>query len=615
MGYWKPHNINGAEDEDTVGKRKAVVVSLPVPQELKEKGVKAVTCTRTFISIDYKGKIFSFTAYKADVSKTYRAYDKEFNHEVDAATKNEIWFKCISANWLKHIYTEKEREKDAIGVGGAEAILDLAKKNCKQIFKDEYKVPHAAVTIKGHLEVLPIGDSRFKNWLRKIVKNKDDLIISNQVIEDVVNTLIADAEFDGETKELGLRITQASDNKMKWYYDLTNDPHEFIEITSEGWKITQNQVIFRRFDHQKFQDYPTRSQDYPRNIFDQFIDLLNVKKENRLILKCYVMSLFIPNVPKAVLMVHGEQGTAKSMLEELIKMLVDPSIIRTLSFPKDLPELVQQLSHNYLAYYDNLSRLPEWISDLLCRAVTGSGFSKRRLYTNDLDVVYSLMRAIGFNGITLAATKADLLDRGLIIQTDTITKENRKKIEEIWNKFYSIRPQLLAYILDTLVKSLKWKKENPTLELIRESPRMADWAEWCEIISRCMDKKDNAFINAYNGNINLQTEEVIEGSDLAIAVRQLTSDKEDKWEFRDTPTALLAHLNLIADANNIDRRSTYWPKSAARLSRSLRLLQRTLREIGIEVRWEKDTSTRNNTREIVIQKLLSEQSDASNKQN
>ena len=40
---------------------------------------------------------------------------------------------------------------------------------------------------------------------------------------------------------------------------------------------------------------------------------------------------------------------------------------------------------------------------------------------------------------------------------------------------------------------------------------MADWAEWCEIISRCMGEKDNAFINAYNENIEFQIEEIIAG--------------------------------------------------------------------------------------------------------
>ena len=51
-------------------------------------------------------------------------------------------------------------------------------------------------------------------------------------------------------------------------------------------------------------------------------------------------------------MLHGEQGSAKSTLQELIKMLVDPSIVNTLTFPRDINELIQQLSHNYIAYYD-----------------------------------------------------------------------------------------------------------------------------------------------------------------------------------------------------------------------------------------------------------------------
>jgi hypothetical protein len=611
---WKPHKIKGPDDDDSdVNKRKAKIVFLTIPEELKQKGLKNIIYARTFISIEFKEQSFIFTVFKEDVTKTHALYEKTLDHEVDAALKGEIWLKCIGANWLKHVYTEHEIEKDDIGgIGDAEGLLQLAKENCKQIFRDEYKVAHAAVIINEHLEILPIGETRFKNWLRKTVRKECDAVIRSQLIEEVVNTLIADADFDGQPcKELGLRTAASAESELKWYYDLTNDRYEYIEITREGWKIAKDDIIFRRFDHQKAQDYPAAEHDYPPNIFDQFMDLLNVKKENRLILKCYIISLFIPNLQKAVLMVHGEQGTAKSMLEELIKMLVDPSVIKTLSFPKDLAELVQQLSHHNLTYYDNLSRIPEWISDLLCRATTGSGFSKRKLYTNNQDVVYSIMRAIGFNGINLAATKADLLDRGIIIQTDTIPKGNRRRIKAIWDNFYSIRPQLLAYILDTLVKVIAWKKQNPEVELINELPRMADWAEWCELISRCMGENNNAFIKAYDDNINLQTEEVIEGSDIAIVVRQFTADKGDDWEFRDTPTGVLVHLNLVADANNIDRRSKYWPKTAARLSKSLKLLQRTLREIGIEVTWDRDKSTRNNTRIIVIRKLPSEPSEPS----
>ena len=171
-------------------------------------------------------------------------------------------------------------------------------------------------------------------------------------------------------------------------------------------------------------------------MFDEFISLFNMKnnkddiKDTTLLLKCYIISLFIPEIPKPILLLHGEQGGAKSTFQELIQMLVDPSITQTLTFPRDTNEFIQQLSHNYIAYYDNVSVIQEWISDLLCRAVTGSSFSKRALWTNDDDFYYNFKRIIGINGIDLAATKADLLDRSIIIQTERIDKKDRVKISK-----------------------------------------------------------------------------------------------------------------------------------------------------------------------------------------
>jgi hypothetical protein len=88
---------------------------------------------------------------------------------------------------------------------------------------------------------------------------------------------------------------------------------------------------------------------------------------------------------------------------------MDPSIVKTFAFPKHISEFIQQLSHSYVSYYDNISMLKDWVSDLLCRAVTGSGFSKRVLYTDDNDFIYSIKRCVRSNGINIGATKADLL--------------------------------------------------------------------------------------------------------------------------------------------------------------------------------------------------------------
>jgi hypothetical protein len=51
----------------------------------------------------------------------------------------------------------------------AELVLSLIEKNCSQLFTDEYDVPHAAITVKDHTEVLSIRSRRFRNWIARTV--------------------------------------------------------------------------------------------------------------------------------------------------------------------------------------------------------------------------------------------------------------------------------------------------------------------------------------------------------------------------------------------------------------------------------------------------------------
>ena len=52
--------------------------------------------------------------------------------------------------------------------------------------------------------------------------------------------------------------------------------------------------------------------------------------------------------------------------------------------------VVQALSHSYVTFFDNVSERKDFTSDKLCRAVTGSGFVKRGLYTDDEDRRYNM---------------------------------------------------------------------------------------------------------------------------------------------------------------------------------------------------------------------------------
>lgn len=421
------------------------------------------------------------------------------------------------------------------------------------------------------------------------------LLLGNEDATKIQTIIKLEVEQNGPQKKLEIRVAGKVDSNVEEtqddnviYYDLNNKEGEIIKVTSNDWYIEKHgydnssisnssssgaivntplNIHFKHYRNQLSQVHP--SKEYPKDIFTQFMNLTNLPlhdKENRILAEVYTISLLLPpDIPKPILIPYGEQGSAKSTFQEFIKSLVDPCGALTLSFPSTVAELVQQLSHNYVAYYDNVSQIRQWISDVLCRAVTGSGLSKRMLYTDDEDIIYRFRRCIGFNGINVAATRPDLLERGLMLHLKRIPKDKRRKLTQLWKQFESIKPQVLGFILDTLVQVLKSVKEVQ----LKELPRMADWAEISEVISRRLGYADNTFLDAYYKNIGLQTEQAIESSPVATAIREFMNTKK-YWI--GTATELLYELEKTAEDLKIkiknNRLYPYYTKQSINAIRS-----------------------------------------------
>jgi len=488
--------------------------------------------------------------------------------------------------WRLNMQTENEK------------LFSLAEGQCQELFVNQYGEPYAAVKINEHIETLNLNHTRFKNWICREYYGQEGMVLSSEIITNVLSVLKAKAEFDGNSKELHLRVAYdikkdetgtARTIRTTIFYDLTNNECEAIRITPEGWVIEKAPVIFRRYNAQP-QVHP--STDYPPDIFDRFIKLLNIKDEKtKLLIKCYIIALFIPEIDKPILMLHGDPGGAKSTL---VRTLVDPSSVLTFALPRDTTELVQQLDHNYVVYYDNVSKMPDWISDQFCRASTGGGSSKRRLYTDDDDKIYNFKRCVGFNGINLAATKSDLLDRGLIIKVERIDDNVKRRKQHILCEFDEIRPQILGSIFDILVKFLVMRQT--TSIKFKKLPRMADFAECAEIISRCMGNPDNRFMDAFYENVALQTEEVL---DTSLVRNAILSFMKDRKEWNGSATELLEELDQIIGEKASKYR--YWPKTASALSRRINEVKTNLQQIGIFIKQgQQDPVTRVKT--IVITK-------------
>ncbi len=69
----------------------------------------------------------------------------------------------------------------------------------------------------------------------------------------MINILKTEAIFGQVTKELYLRTATGNDgNKrvIRWYYDLTNEKWECVEISEEGWKVKNDIALFKRYASQ-----------------------------------------------------------------------------------------------------------------------------------------------------------------------------------------------------------------------------------------------------------------------------------------------------------------------------------------------------------------------------
>ena len=82
--------------------------------------------------------------------------------------------------------------------------------------------------------------------------------------------------------------------------------------------------------------------------------------------------------------------------------------------------MVTAAAGSWVVALDNLSGIPPWLSDSLCRAVTGDGSVKRALYTDAGLSIVSFRRCVIVNGIDVGAVRPDLGERLAVVDLKRI---------------------------------------------------------------------------------------------------------------------------------------------------------------------------------------------------
>lgn len=401
----------------------------------------------------------------------------------------------------------------------ADVLVNLTLEMGVELYLDQLGEPHASLPEKP-ITAFPLRSSTFRRWLAGMYWKEYGKGFSGDTFQTVVGTLEGKAFHEGLSIELYNRIARVNNTI---YYDLGDD-QKVVKITKDNWEIEgypNVPVKFRRFNHQMTQVEPVRG-----GKLDDVLQFINLKTDtDKLLFLTYLVAVCVPDIPRVALINTGDQGSAKSTSLRVVRTLVDPSKVELLDPISDLKELAQAANHHYCLYLDNLSYLRDELSDALSRLVTGIGFTKRKLFSDEDDVIFKQRVAVGLSGITLVATKPDLLERSLILAYDLIPKEKRQRETELWQKFNTLRPQILGALLDALSQTLKIE---PTLEF-SNLPRMADYASFAAAAAVALGFTKEDFLTAFDKNTSRQNETALEASITANVITQFMADKEN-WE-------------------------------------------------------------------------------------
>ena len=389
--------------------------------------------------------------------------------------------------------------------------------------------------------------------------------------------------------ELFTRIARHNDSVI---IDLGDETGKVIAIRLGTWSVLdRSPVTFRRT--QLTASFPIPDSTGDISNLQQFI---NITPESfPLLVGWMVAALVMPGLPRPILLLGGMQGSGKSSCARLITGLVDPSTAPLKDQPAN-PESWALLCYaSSVIAVDNVSKIPQWWSEALCRTVTGDAFVRRTNYKDQDLSVAEFQRAVVLTSIDIEAFRGDLGERLLLVELEPIPPTKRCSESALNERYKGEKAKLLGGLLNVAAKALK---ELPSVDL-KELPRMADFALLLSALDG-LDGSDGSALKTYVAQFTRIADEVVTGDPVGIAVLDLLANHNGHWEC--TATRLLDEISP-------ERPSKSWPKTGRAMSGQLKRLTPALLQLGVTI--EKDRSATSDRKRLIYISRNSEPSTSS----
>jgi hypothetical protein len=464
---------------------------------------------------------------------------------------------------------DRKLKSDPVSSSGeesaAEKLMALARDRCR-FMHDAQQDTYAVFEGDCARQVYRLDASSFSSYLSHTYYALHDRAPSEAALKVAIATLRGQALYEGDVCEVFTRIAKT---KEGYWLDLCDESWRCVHITPNGWTVVAGDEapLFVRSSSMRALPLPERG-----GSLDPLWDLVNIPASHRLMVLTWVLECLRCDTPHVVLELVGEQGSAKSSTQRVLRRLFDPNQADLRAAPKSVDDVWVSARNSHLVSLENLSCLSAAYQDALCVLATGGGRATRKLYTDAEESIMELRKPIVLNGISVIVTAQDLLDRCLHVDLPVV--DRRELAAELEMRFEAAQPLIIGAVLDLFVNVLA---SLPTIDIAPEDrPRMADFAALGEAVYRVHGYAPGSFLARYHDMRKDGVQRTIEANPVGSALTSFLTEVTDG--FIGTLSDLLARLQ----PHRSKLSGEGWPSTPKALGDELRRFAPALRLIGWE---------------------------------
>jgi hypothetical protein len=445
-----------------------------------------------------------------------------------------------------------------------------------EFWHDQKDDPYVTVMQNGHKENLKIGNRKtlYKQWLYKRYYDKVGKPLRSAEFAEMTAVLEGKAIHDGLRHDTHLRV--AGSCKVI-YLDLADTNRTVIAVDAENWRIVDDPPV-RFIRKRAMHSLPDPKRTQGRYLKQLLFPFLNMTEDQWPLVAAWLAAALRPVGPYPILLLFGEQGSAKTTFARVLRALLDPNVAPVRSEPSSPRDLMIAANNGLVFCLDNLSTISSWLSDGLCRLSTGGGYSTRTLFEDEEETIFDVMRPVILTGVDLVINRSDLMERTVIVELPSIREGKRRPEITFWAEFEKARPKILGALLDVVSGSMKHLPEVDR-RAGQALSRMADFEQWGTACEGPLGLKPGTFAATYEANRRIGGLTALEGSPVVTALLKYLNTKPTARNFNATSAGWLSTLAQYTDPDV--KRTNLWPKTERVLSQIFGRLAPNLRQIGI----------------------------------